>query len=423
MSTAAPAAPPTAAPATDIIPPPSGGEPRPVTEGSPMHDAFSNLEKYAKPKSAEIGTIPKHPREKVEEPPKPPEPPKEPIKEEKVELEEKVEEIKPDPIKVPEDKNLSPVAKLRNAHESLKKDHATLKQEYEKLKNSKPAEDPEKKTMAERLEAREKRLATLEEELKFTAYERSDEYKEKYHTPFTNAYQNAVTRVNNMNITTSDGTTRKATQGDFDSLIRMDDETAAQVAKEVFGDVKADIVMRERDKVIERSQAAREAVEGYRKTGSEREKARSEMEAKHKKEMGERTSALWKQHNESFQQMAQDIADAIKDDPDGQKILDTDKAVAEMVFGDTSNVSPEKLVKLHSEVMNRAARYGVLKHLHKKAQSRITELEAEIEEYKKSEPTKGDGPRGEKAPEGKGGDMDGVFSALEKKARPASNFY
>src|SRR5439155_3548115 len=76
---------------------------------------------------------------------------------------------------------------------------------------------------------------------------------------------------------------RKGTQEDFDTLMRIqDDDEAATWASKLFGP-KAPMLLFHRERVQEANNQRRNALEEFRKTGSEREKQRMELITNHQK--------------------------------------------------------------------------------------------------------------------------------------------
>ena len=152
----------------------------PSKQGSePLNNAFADLDKM-------MG--------EPEPPPKQRGPTRKPEEKSKVDRPEETEQEKPAEKaeeEIPGDKPGKPVPapELRKAYADLKAKHAALQAEHEKIRTAKPPEDPEKKGLSEKLEMANKRLREHEEELRLSAYERSQEFKEKWQQPFIDAYQ------------------------------------------------------------------------------------------------------------------------------------------------------------------------------------------------------------------------------------------
>ena len=78
-------------------------------------------------------------------------------------------------------------------------------------------------------------------------------------------------------------------------------------------------------------------------------------------------------------------------DEKGNELLRKGYELVDKVFLGSADVPPEELVAQHSAIRNRAAAFGRLAHQLRTANSRVAELEKELESYKDSEPKGGDG--------------------------------
>jgi len=305
------------------------------------------------------------------------------------------------PAEVPSEK-MAP-KQLREAYEALKAKHKALETEHTTLKTkaSTPAEDPEKKTLAERLAAREKRLQEVEDELRFTDYSKSEEYKEKYEKPFVEAYMNGRARIASMKLAakTNEETGeiipgREATAADFDALMKIsDDDVAADWAVEHFGS-KASLVLIQRERVQELNQARNKALEEFRKIGSEREKTRATELETFRKRFGEIVDTNIKSAAEKYPQWFQpDPADA-----KGNEMLEKGQHLVARVVANGAPVkegdkpmTPEEYASAVAAVRQKAGAFDRLAQRHQAATARIAELEKELQQYKASVPGPGDG--------------------------------
>ena len=76
---------------------------------------------------------------------------------------------------------------------------------------------------------------------------------------------------------------RQATPEDFDYIMRItDDDAAARVAEQMFGATKAAVILNMRNEVHRLMHLRGRALEDAQKLGGEREKIRTESEAKQK---------------------------------------------------------------------------------------------------------------------------------------------
>jgi len=416
MPAEAPAAPPLAAPAA---PAPS----RPGAPGPNLSSAFDSLEKVGTQPENNPPTIPKSAAQKSvdtakeNDPTKPPADPKPP---EEVKTDEA-----PDPPKTdeppPPPKPKKPADFLRDELTKTKAERDQFKAEIEKLKA--PKEDPEKKTLTEQLETERKRREELEQEMRFTNYEKSPEYKEKFEKPYTDAWNAGRSWVSQLKVTDAEGNSRLATSQEFDALMNLsfsDPDRAAEEIATLFGN-KAASVTSHIFEVQKAARAANEAVETYRKQGSEREKQTFESRQKRQKEVSDRWSEVRKP--EAIPDKWKPFLTPKDGDDEGNKLLEAGYAKFDEAMGldaRTARNAEERDAILGKTAAQRhlaANARRLIKWLEQR-DSKIAELEKSLAEYQKSEPGEGDG---KPAAKGKGpapDTMEGVFAAIDKKQTP-----
>ncbi len=279
-----------------------------------------------------------------------------------------------------------PAPELRKAYQDLKTKHAQLQSEYETFKKT-PRDDPERKTLAEKLQAAEKHRNQLDEELKHAAYERSDEFKKTYHDPFVNAYQMASEVTAQLEVTDAEGNVRAGTAQDFDTLMQIPNAGQAKKwAEEMFGTTGAAILMNQRMEVVKVARAREAALQEARKMGAEREKSRLEASTAQQRALAEKWSSLNNEASEKYPQWFKEV----EGDDKGNELLKKGYELADAAFNG-ANLSPEKMVELHSAIRNRAAAFGRVAYQNKQQAKRISELEAKLKEYESSEPGPGEG--------------------------------
>jgi hypothetical protein len=322
--------------------------------------------------------------------------------------------------KTPE-KPKSRIVELSKAYEGLKAKHRQLEQslmakdaEIEAIK-SKPAEDPEKKTLQERLTEREKRLADMENKIKFSDYQSSQEYKERYEQPFVDAWQAGRAKTSSLKITDADGNSRQATKEDFDRIAMIgDDDVAADVTTEMFG-TKAPMVMYHRERVQEMNTAKVKAIEDYRKQGSEREKQNTERFQQQRQKMIGLLDTIQTQAAEKFPHLFKPV----EGDEKGNDLLKQGMERASLFKPDANvtGIPQEKLVALHARMLNESAAFPRLLHQKKGLETKVAELEKELAQYRSSEPGAGDGDGKPKSKVDDGSDWE---NQMDKLARPPS---
>ena len=338
---------------------------------------------------------------------------------------EKAPEKPQDKPQEPDPEKMAP-KQLREAYAGIKAKMATIEKERDefKAKATRPAEDPEKKTLAERVSEYEKKLAAKEEELRYSDYSRSDEYKEKYEKPYVDAYMSARNRVSALKIVErKDPETeaiiqpaRMATAEDFDALMKIfDDDAAAEWATEKFG-TKAPTVLYHRERVHELNAARNASIEEYRKNGSEREKQRQEQLNNFQKQFNAAVETANTEAAEKYPRWFKPD----ENDPKGNALLESGDHLVARVMANGAPVkdgdkpmSHEELARAVSAVRNKARAFDRIAHREAAAQKRIKELESKLAEYEASEPGPGDGKH-IKADKGQDQGAPSLASALEQ---------
>ncbi len=321
---------------------------------------------------------------------------------------------KPPEAPTPDDENVDKlptreVVKRYHAIRNEKSEWLKAKEEYEK-KLKTPQEWPEKKTYEEKLTEREKkieeynkRVAEYEQELQFTNFTKSQFYKDNFQKPYYESWKAGQARAASMNVVErkddTDGTVlqqgRKGTTDDFDSIMRIsEDDVAAEKAAELFGPVKAAIILHHREKIREIQGREEAAVNEYREKGTEWEKQRREQSEKHQKEyvgMVEkfRTAAV-----EKYPQFFKPDPE----DPKATKFLESGTHLLERVLRNGAPVADgeqpmtgEELAIAVAAVRNKAAGFDRVAYKATTLAKRVKELEKELEQFKSSRPGNGSG--------------------------------
>lgn len=364
----------------------------PSAAASPLNDAFSEIDKIIAdtqqkaPPAPGAKRSPSDPSKQVEKPAEPEKP--------------KSEDVKP-VVATDETQKLS-APELRKAYaqrkQELKEANERLAAHEAKLKEyeAKVGDGSELSRIQQRLQETEKRAKELEDQIKFVDYEKSPEYKEKYYEPFVTAYQagrqkaaslKIMERKNDMDEVVQQA--RKATPEDFDAIMRLqDDGEAAEMADRLFGPM-ANLVIYHREKIMDLNSARVNAIEQFKKTGSEREqKTAEQMKAIH-----EKAKTVFKTHVEKGMSDHPQWFKADEADDQGKKMLEQGLLNADSVFT-ASNQNPEDRAAMHAAFRNMAGAFPFVALKLHRAESRIKELETELEEFKKSTPSEPSRERG-----------------------------
>lgn len=290
-----------------------------------------------------------------------------------------------------------PAPELRRAYQELKAKHAQLQSEYETFKKT-PREDPQAKTLSEKLAAAEKHRQQLDEELRNTAYERSQEFKDRYHTPFLNAYELASETASQLQATDREGNVRQGTKEDFEHFMQIENANLAKEwAENTWGPTGAAIMFNQRMEVVKAARHRNAALQEAKQTAGEREKMRQEADMAQRKALAEKWSKL---NNEAAEKYPDWFKETEGDDK-GNELLRKGREFAQMAFNG-HNLSPEQQVELHSALYNRAAAFGRTAYQLKQARKENEELKAKLKEFEASEPAAAEG----KADKAEPGELD-----------------
>ena len=297
---------------------------------------------------------------------------------------ESVKDPEPQPVKAPE---------LRAAYAKSKARVAELEKQLKEVQ-AKPVDDTERKTFTEQISTLNKKLEEASTSLKFAAYEQSQEYKDKYETPFVEAWNEGVQQVAGLTVTTADGV-RKGTPEDFQTIMReSDNERAATMATELFGS-NAFYVLASRRELVKLNNSRVKALGEFKATMADRAKAEAETSAKTKSEMDAariQRITTFKKLNEEAANKYPDLFAPLEGDEEGNKILEKDYKHADLAFSGGNGLTPDQLIKLHSAIRNKAGGFGRLVYRLKQRDAKIAELEKQLEEIRGSTP--GDGQVG-----------------------------
>ena len=415
-------------------------QPSPATATPPpaenLNNAFSSLDSLFPQSEEAPAPAPKEPA-KVEQPkqqapkdtPKVTEQPKADQPKETPKEIAKVSPPQPEKAKTLREAKDMAEAKFKQTSKEL----TDLKAKYEALvaESSKAKDDPEKKTLAERLEAAEKRSRELDEKLRYKAYEETDEYKDKWEKPITTAYAAGRSKVAGLKVregrqvdaegnVVSEGTWRQGTPADFDRLMQFtDDESAADFAEKTFGN-KASMAMYHRERVQELNQGRMEAISDYRKNGSEREKQFKETSEKQQKEINGQLETYWKKHQSAPIEKYPQLFKEIEGDEKGNALLQKGFRMASDAFASFNRATDptlsaeqrEKIIEGHAALFNWAMAGPRLAHQNAALVKELKDVKAELAEFKNSEPT--DGTERKPADTTPRTDMDGILSGLDK---------
>jgi len=320
------------------------------------------------------------------------------------------------------------IGDLRKHYDALKSQFKELQTKHGELQktSTKPQEWPEKKTYEERLAAEQKRLEQYETELRYTRYEKSAEYKEKYEAPYVNAYVSGRNKAAAMKVierkNEADGSViqpaRQGTAEDFDMIMGIrDDDAAADKAAELYG-ARAPMILFHRERAQELQGAAQNAIKEYQTKGAEWEKQQREVQERQFKEadsmIGNFRTAAVEKYPALFKE--------IDGDAKGNELLQKGGHLLERVLqggkplaDGEEPMTQEELAIAIAAVRNKAAGFDRLLYQYRTTQKERDALKKDLEAYQTSEPKDGSGRKSTETPPA--GDDHDPFKKLDSMAR------
>lgn len=299
--------------------------------------------------------------------------------------------------------------KLVNTYKS---ENATLKTKVAELEkrisDSAPRED-----LNPKLEAANKRLSELENEIRFVDYQKSEEFKTQYQQPYEEAWNRAIEGLKGIGVSTPDGESRPIDIDDIAQLASLPPDKARQEIKAKFPEDFAEV--RDYIKDIRRLADSRaKALEYARTKGDERDQAvRQQMET-----MQRDTAQQWDQINKEIEGKFEFLKLVEGDDEHNEKLSKAREMVDATLRKNAydprlSKEDRAKVLKDHASLRNRAIAYSTLKLANARLTAKVAELQKAVDGFKKSEPGADSGKGKTKAPPPNGvGGMDAAMDRL-----------
>lgn len=420
------------APEGAVAAPPAADTGIPELAGS---EAFSAIDAIAKDDGSPEPPAGTPPPPAAAPPPAPPKPPGQP-RDPKTQQFTKTPPAKPaaKPAAAPDPAAPAPldfdnppgtIGDLRKHYDALKTQFRDLQTKHGELQKSStaPKEWPEKKTYEERLAENEKRIKEYEGEIRNTRYEKSQEYKDTYERPYINAYVAGRERTAAMKVVerkTEDGAQvtqagRQGTAEDFDELMRLSDDDAANRAYQLFGE-RAPMVLHHRERTMELNRTARDAIKDHATKGEKWEQEQRELSERQMNEGNALIDNFRKASDEKYPALFKDI----EGDTKGNELLQRGKHLLERVLkqgaplGDGEEQwTREELAIAIAAVRNKASGFDRLVHRLRATEKERDALKKDLEAFQRSEPGAGDGGRTDPPPTGEEND---AFAQLDKMA-------
>ena len=267
---------------------------------------------------------------------------------------------------------------------------------------TKPKTDPEREALNKEKESLTKRIDDLEQKLRYTNYELSQEYKDTYETPLHEIFARGRERAANMKafmpgevdeVTGVEGPAklRQGTKEDFDRLLSIaDDDQAADYAAKVWGN-KAAAVWGFRERFIELNGKRIKALEEFKAKGADMQKQSLEASAAQDKEMETAFEAENKAAVEKYPQWFK----AEDGDEEGKKALEEGFQFADSAFNGKflATLPPAQKAKVFSALRNKAAGFDYAVVQNVRLRKRLNELQEKLKGYEESGDGGGDKDR------------------------------
>lgn len=247
-----------------------------------------------------------------------------------------------------------------------------------------------------RIEAVEARNKELEEEIKYQNFSKSKEYEEKYQKPYEAAWAKAAKELGELEVLDESGAvSRRANSQDLIALANMPLGQARKTATAMFGD-SANDVMLHRQRIIDLSEAQREALDTARKSGTER----TEQSTLKQQAIAKEVATHWEAANTEAASRLEYLK-AKEGDTEWNGAITKAQGMVDRAFGriaeiNNPNLPPEeraKIIKEYSAARNRAIAYSPLKLENTRLRAELAKRDEKLKQYEESEPTAGNGSR------------------------------
>jgi hypothetical protein len=254
-----------------------------------------------------------------------------------------------------------------------------------------PKDSKDIAALTSKLESTEKRLAEYEGTLQLTRYERSQDYRDKYESPWRQHQVEAETDVEQMIVNEpneddpDNPKEREATKTDFEEIYALSLGPASRLAYKKFGPEQAPTVMQHYRQLHTDARAAYNAIAEHKTKGAEFEK---QTTAQRLQEQQQRDT-LWQQINEKILAKYPQYFDEHQGDPEWNESLAKGRSIADLKYTDAWNkLTPQQQVALDAQVYHRTAAFPALLKQVSALETKLAEANKIIEGLRGSGPGK-----------------------------------
>jgi hypothetical protein len=307
-------------------------------------------------------------------------------------------------------------------YEQAKSENGTLKQRIHELE-TKGVNPQEKEQYLERIAEYEKKIRGYEDDLRYTNYSKSAEFKEKYQSRYDDRWKLAMGELGELTVPNPDGSERAFGTNDLLGLMNLPLKEAYAKAQELYGDL-AGTVINHRTELRRIHDEMNHALEEAKTKASEREKQISEQRAIEQKQVDSLIASSFKASHEA----------AVKDPKNGRFFNQADGddewntalqrgkelSAAFLQSPAAPGLSAEQRKEIsekHAAIFNRSAAFGPMKLLVTRLEKKVATLEKELSGFKQSSPAAATNGAPAPAPvAATGRKMDSMFADIAKRA-------
>lgn len=294
------------------------------------------------------------------------------------------------------DKKVSPwrlVDDYKKTNSELKAKLEGYEKELSEIKGTKPAAEVPK-DVSERLQKAEARVKELEDDLRFTDYQRHPEFQTRYVKPYNDAWKLAVSELAEVTVTDpNSGAQRAATAEDMLALVNLPLGQAREYANKIFGEFSDD-AMAHRKEIKRLFDAQQSALKDAKENGATHAKQVQEQSQQQRQRMDSMIKETWdaaKRETLTHETHGKYL-NPIEGDQKGNAALAKGLSFTEKAFAlnprDPSLTDDQRkeAVRMHAALMYRAAAYPRMRQWIEERDARIKELEERLDGYAESEP-------------------------------------